>query len=85
MLEKHRRSQARRLPPFEDRAGDVGGEIGQADDPGIVGSVQLLAPWLCSSSCTAGMTASGAQQKLMLEVRCFRFCPKLVIHRHADK
>ncbi len=24
--------------------GDVGGEIGQADDPGIVGSVQFLAP-----------------------------------------
>jgi hypothetical protein len=44
MLEKHSRGQIGQLTVLEDRAGDVGGEIGQADDPGIVGSVELLAP-----------------------------------------
>src|SRR5437016_13794045 len=37
MLEKHSSGQIGRLTAIEDRAGDVGGEIGQADDPGIVG------------------------------------------------
>src|SRR5580700_2164874 len=44
MLEQRGRGQIWRLMAVEDRAGDVGGEIGQADDPGIVGSIQLLAP-----------------------------------------
>ena len=32
------------MTAIEDGIGDVGGEIGQSQDPGKVGSVQLLAP-----------------------------------------
>jgi hypothetical protein len=44
MLEKPCRAQTGRLTALEDRAGNVRGEIGQADDPGLVRSVQLLVP-----------------------------------------
>src|SRR5580693_2327123 len=61
MLEKHGRRQIWRLTALEDRAGDVGGEIGQADDPGIVGPVQLLAPG------ELGEFAAGALQQPRFE------------------
>ena len=64
MLEKRSGGQTGRLTPFEDRAGDVGGEIGQADDPGIVGSVQLLAPG------ELGEFAAGTLQQPCFEQMC---------------
>jgi len=43
MLDQHRCSETGRLSAFEYRGGDVGGEVGEAENLAAVGSVQFLA------------------------------------------
>ena len=42
VVDQHSRGQAGGLASVEDRGGDVGGEVGQPQNPRIVGSVELL-------------------------------------------
>ena len=42
MLDQYRRGQAGRLSSVEDGGGDVGGEVGEAENLAVVGAVQFL-------------------------------------------
>jgi hypothetical protein len=42
VLDQHRRGQAGRLSSFEDGGGDVEGEVGEAENLTVIGSVQLF-------------------------------------------
>jgi hypothetical protein len=43
VLSQNRRGETGRLSPFENGGGDVGGEVGEAENLAVVGSVQVLA------------------------------------------
>jgi len=43
VLDQHRRGKAGGLPAFKDRRGDIGGEIREAENLAVIGSVQALA------------------------------------------
>jgi hypothetical protein len=42
VFDQHPRGETRRLAPVEDGGGDVGGEVGEAENLTVVGSVQFL-------------------------------------------
>ena len=73
MVEKRSHRQIWRLTAIENRASDVGGEIGHADDPGTAGSVQLFAPG------ELGKFAAGTAGKVSL--RAIRIVISLPLRR----
>jgi hypothetical protein len=42
VLDQHRRGETGKLSPFEDGGGDVGSEVGEAENLAVLGSVQFL-------------------------------------------
>ncbi len=61
VLDQHRRGETRGLSPFENGGGDVGGEVGEAENLAVIGSVQFFALG------QIGELADSAAQELFIE------------------